>query len=431
LSIKETVGAFWVGWGIFQFLSGHRKRGILYALISGCYLILCIKFIIPAFSPENHYIYQSHFDYLGKTLLEIALSPILSPGAFFGALLAPKKLLLLSFLTLPFVPAIFTRPFWAGCCFVTMTFVFLRAGGTLINLHNQYTIEISIVLCLAFIAAVSDAYRNGANRGCRLLSTGIPEVDKPHLAWALLGSGLVASLGAHLFLAEAFYSKNSSNINTIMRRPDRTAIRKKVTELVTPGTILGTDERSGALMLASPFKIANIKYYPNCDYYFYDLSEFYGGISYDFHQKMLENPEFGLVWKSSASGADYYLFQRDAASKYPNPLHRRSEYQWHTIGQPLELAENNHLFSVHVRPIKVSGRLGLTVTFSVKAKIDSFYRINFYASNGQNFHYYRFLFADGIVPPKDINPGDSWQVELPLPPNWTTLHSCGCKITND
>ena len=428
LSIKETVGAFWVGWGICQFLSGHRKRGIIYALISGIYLICCVKFIIPAFSPSNQYIYQCYFDFLGGNLLEIAFSPVLRPAEFLEALIDSKKTLLLILIAFPLFPAIFNKPFWLGCCVVTMVFFFLLGTGDVINLYKQYTVEMSILFCLAFAAAISGAYHNGKIFWTRFLSLYLPEITSRHLAWALLASGLVSSISAHCFFAETIYGKSSSNLRFAMRFPDRTPIREKIIELVPSGALIGTDERSGALMIASGLRVSNIKHYPHCDFYFYDLSESYSGINYDFHQKLLKDPEFGLVWHSSAFIGNYYLFQRGATSEYPNPLRRLTEDEWNAAGPELKLPENNHLFAVKVEPKGTVGKLQLNLTICARAVVDKFYRVTVFVSDEQNTQHFRFLFANGFVTPADIKPGDVFQVELPLPSSWTRLHSFGCKI---
>ncbi|MDD2479895.1 MAG: DUF2079 domain-containing protein, partial [Victivallaceae bacterium] len=430
LSIKETVGAFWVGWGICQFLSGHRKRGVIYALISGVYLLCCIKLIIPAFSPANQYMYGSFFDFLGGNLLEIALSPILRPAAFWGALISPKKIMLLILIGIPLFPAIFSRPLWLGCCAVTVVFVFLHGIVDLINLQRQYTVEMSVLFCLAFVAAVSGAYRNGSGSWSRILSIYLPEVKSRHLAWALLASGLLASISAHCFLAENLYGKNSHRLRNVVRRPDRTSIRKKIIELVPSGVMIGTDERSGALMIASGLTVAKFTYYPHCDFYFYDLSDLDGGVNCDFHQKLLKDPEFGLVWYSSISGGNYYLFQRGVVSKYPNPLRRLSEDEWNASGPELKLPDNNHLFAVKVQPKETAGKLHLNLTIGSRTVLDKFYQVTVYASDGQNTQYFKFLFANGFVTPAEVKPGDVFQIELPLPPSWEKLHSCGCKIEN-
>ena len=213
-----------------------------------------------------------------------------------------------------------------------------------------------------------------------------------------------------------------------MRLPDRTPIRKKIIELVPPRAMIGTDVRSGSLLIASGLTVGGINYYPYCDFYFYDLSESHIGTSCDFHQKLLKNPEFGLVWYSSVSGGNYYLFQRGVVSKYPNPLRRLSEDEWNASGPELKLPDNNHLFAVKVQPKETAGKLHIKLTIGSRTVLDKFYQVTVYASDGQNTQYFKFLFANGFVTPADIKPGDVFQVELPLPSSWTRLHSFGCKI---
>ncbi len=431
LTIKETVGAFWVGWGICQFLSGHRRRGIIYALIGGSYLLLCMKLIIPAFSENEKYMFITHYQNLGDSIIEIMFSPFTRPGVFFGQLLGGRKMIMLLMFCLPLLPALFAKPLWIGCCGVIIGFVLLRSDGDLVNMYVQHTTEMTVLLCCAFVAAVSAAWRakKDTNLWNKFLCLGLPPVKGKRLAAALLLSGLFSVGCGYCFIAQTTFTKNFNSMKVMLEQPDRTAIREKVLELVPKGEMLGTDQRCGGLMLCSDLIITTAAFRLS-DYYFYDLYDTAGGAGYKFHRQMLEDPEMSLVWMYLSGRNNYYLFRRGGTSPYPYPFTARSEQEWQESDMPVALPGQQDLFELRVAPSREeNGRLSVYFSVRVKAELSDFYSIEAYVTyDDDRVMYYFIPLGYGITLPEKIKPGEVFQFQVALPPDCSMLLGAGCKI---
>ncbi len=425
LTIKETVGAFWIGWGVCQFLTGHKRRGLIYVLISGAYMFLCMKVIIPQFAVENAYLYTERYQALGSTMWEIALSPILRPGEFFSALLHPKKIMLLVLMIVPLLPAVLLKPFWLGSCAFLMTFFLLGQHGFRINLHIQYTVEATILFCLAYVAAISSVYRKDS-RWCRkIFCAWLQAPRRRHLAWALAAAGLTAAFLGHFFLAETFFGKYSSSLQRILMLPDKLYLRDKALESLNDNDLLGCNEHAGSLMFCSKIKVVRITK-PDCAAYFYDLGDVEVGPGYEFHSRMLNNPDYGLLWFDVGETTINYFFRRGAVSECRYKLKQMPPQEWDAQGHSISLAYFSDLFEVKVLPVPEQH----TVRFTVRAlkKMDRYYWLTAFAGHNGEEHYNNVLFGYGTMTPADINPGDIFQFDMPLPEHWPGVMQIGCKI---
>lgn len=430
LTIKETVGAFWVGWGIIQFITGHRKRGIIYAFIGGIYLICCMKLIIPAFSSGGGYLYQTHYEFLGNSLFEIALSPILRPCEFWGTLFQGKKLMQLFLLLLPFIPLIFSKSQWVACALVIWVFSLLSNHDNRINLHNQYTVELSIMICLAFIASISHYRRKPPDFLIKnLLLKGLPAPGRRHLIWNLTAACLFGAVIAYSFLAETPFNRFSDRIKFIKVANDRTPVREHVIKTVPPRSVLGCDERTGALMIGSNIKLTSLmKSYP-CDYYFYDLGAKGIGPGSGFHNDLLKNKNFNVIWTYSTINNFYFLLQRNVDAKYPTPMRTLSEEEWRQAGSPIQLATNQDLFQAKVLIYRnPENRLVMRFSILVGQELDKYYQISTYAANDGDTRYFKTILGYGVTPIDEIKPGTVFQFEVPLPANWNQIQQGGCKL---
>ncbi len=445
LTIKETVGAFWVGWGLCQILASLqpsvirnseavrlRRRGVVYSMIGGLYLLACIKIIIPYFAPESQYMYASRFSF-GDSLWEIALAPVLQPAAFFAHVFSPKKIMQALLLAVPLLPAILSRPLWVGCGAVLFVFMWMANGGILINLYNQYTVEMSILLCLAFAAALSQALRRGSGFCSGCLAVKLPEINRRHMGWALLGSSLLAVVLSHYMFAESAWGKNRETFEKLARRPDISFVREQALERIPAGALLGADERTGALMLGSKVKIGSLYVNSDCDAYLYDSGAKGIGPGSDFQRKMLEDPELGLTWMHLAGNNRFYLFQRGAESRYPYPFVTMDDAQWQDCGMRISLPENGDLFDVRVQPMQEEdGRISVLFSIRITAALKDFYLINAYISyDDDRKMFYSLPLGYGTVLPEKVKTGDVFHFKGLLPPGTGQLLGAGCVLAKE
>ncbi len=428
LTIKKTVGSFWVGWGICQFLTGHRKRGIIYALIGGLYLIFCLKFIIPYFSSNSGYLYQTTYAFLGDSIWEIALSPVLRPVAFWGMLLQEKNILLLLFLSAAFIPAILSKPFWVGCGAVVAAFALLYNSDARVNFYNQYTVELSILFCLAFIAAVSKYYRHEPDKFAKWFLLGLPPVKRYHFAWALLAAGIVSTLSSHFLMAEAIYTKNNSLTDYLLGLPDRTAIRSEISHMVPDGAFLScNNERLGSLMLGSGKKLTRGEQQKDCDYFLFDILDQNAGTGVELYHKMLTSPEFNIIWRRYADNNYYLLFKR-GAPPVSNNMKEMDAQEWIKTGSFLPLPSDQDTFEVRINYFNKNNRLVLQYSIKLLKEIHNYYKITTFAANNGQIQHQKTMFGDGLIPYDRMRPGTVFQFEMPLPENWSKFEQSGCKF---
>ena len=138
LTIQETVGVFWVGWGAVQFLSGKKKDGIIYAVIGAAFFIICIKLIIPACGVTQYIYVQERYSHLGAGIWEIIFSPVMKPYAFWGSFFTVKNLAVMLLLLAPAFMVAFNRPLLLLCSMPQLLFVFIQDNQEVINLCLQY-----------------------------------------------------------------------------------------------------------------------------------------------------------------------------------------------------------------------------------------------------------------------------------------------------
>ncbi len=102
LLCKETAAAATFGWGLYLVVfTPRRKTGVLVAIGSIVYLILCVKVLIPHYAAGVQYARFDLFGKLGGTLGELAISPLAEPYEFFSRFCRREVLFLLPTLLVP------------------------------------------------------------------------------------------------------------------------------------------------------------------------------------------------------------------------------------------------------------------------------------------------------------------------------------------
>jgi hypothetical protein len=174
LAVKETTAAAVLGWGLYVFLfERRRKLGAAISVTAIVYALICVAVIIPSFATSGQYDRVSMFEGLGDGPVAIVLSPILSPGEFFGRLVRPGAVhfVLLSLAPLAMMPLIGWRLALASLTTLLPVLLITNEEWLSIKFWNQATIL--PVLYLAGVAAV-------APRTTRATGEAAPRM----LAWA-------------------------------------------------------------------------------------------------------------------------------------------------------------------------------------------------------------------------------------------------------
>ncbi|MBO7328241.1 MAG: DUF2079 domain-containing protein [Lentisphaeria bacterium] len=160
LGIRETIGFMWVMWGIILLFDREKRRdGISLAVVSGVWTILLLTLIMPAIS--NHdYGHTVFFPHLGNSLAEVALSPVLKPGIFWGRLFSLHNLEFWSGLLLPFIFVLIVRPVYLLALLPDLVMISHDFRFDTQNLLRHYQIVPLLVLTIGAVESIACLYND-------------------------------------------------------------------------------------------------------------------------------------------------------------------------------------------------------------------------------------------------------------------------------
>ena len=426
LTIKETTGPFWLGWGICQILCGRKKWGIIYAIVGTLYFLLCIKLIIPTIAGTGTvYKYDSHYAALGSGMLDIAMSPVLRPAAFWGIIFTFKNLIFILLLLLPVFLSGFNKAVLLFSGAFQLLFVIIRGNQDLINLVAHYQTENVIMLNIVMVLGCAAAYHGSFGCWIRFIAKGL---DWPsnirRIGGAVIVGTLVAAGLSHYFYAQSVYGCYSLGI--ILRKPDCTEIIEEVKTIIPQGIDVAAHTRSGSWLM-----IRN-RIWPldsnKGDFVFYDMGD-QMRVHASFHARMLTDKSYGLIWFKVYKGHQFFIFQRGADSKYPWPLVKVTEQEWNTIPGKIRLPPESASFESKVQRVFVpNGKVSLNWQIRVLQKVDTQYDLEINASDGQKQFFWKIPFGYGYCLASMANPNEVFRFTLQCPAEWNTVTSVDIKI---
>ena len=299
LTVKESVAVFWVGWSFCMMLE-RRQEWRNYVLTGGIalgYFLLVTQWIIPGFS--GGYRYEDQYAALGGNLLEMALSPLLRPAAFWGTLIQEKNLFLVLFLLLPISYAV-------PAALLLVVLNMRRGNPEMVNFllhHNTECVAFLLALCVTSLAEPGTVISD------RIFFAGIQLPNAYRKRRALLGGVLVSTLMSYWFFAQGV--TGAANLRSLLERnPDCSEFFPEIRSQIRPGACFSGDNWSATmLMLRNRFVPWGS---PLADYYLY--GSWYLRYGQEQHRKMLQNPEYSLIlMRIVQPGAGFWLFRRGPA----------------------------------------------------------------------------------------------------------------------
>mgnify|MGYP000995713192 CR=1 FL=1 len=429
LLLKETNGASWFGWSICQLLGGERKRRktvICFGVTGVIWLILCMKWIIPAFRDDaGAYQYMSQFAALGNSIGEIAVSFISRPDVFWSRIFTAKNMIFLWALVLPVFIASFHRFAFILSGGVILVFLFLRGDQEMVNLNMWYQTEASCVLLVGAVLGLERVYRNGAASSVwgRIISAGMLRGKKRQRALQALSYALLLGCALSFYLfAQSFYGCNS--YDRIMSKPDCTPVVEQIKQIIPERAYMSADPRCAAHFILRN-RVEDLSLGGRGDWLLYDRSELVGPNSAK-HIEFLNRPDFRLVRYWFFKGHDYYLFQRGARKDIPSPLRMVTPQQWLEYGTPIPI--DNAFFEARGKFERVSGRLLFQCAVRCLKKPPDDYLLTVELFNQSAQHFWRIPFGYGIYPAPGANPGEVFQVALPIPEGWSQVSGANVEL---
>ena len=404
LTIKETVGIFWLGWGVVSFFEKRRRDGLLYGVIGATWFLFSIKVVIPFFSAGD-YIFYSQFEALGGGIFEILLSPITHPAEFWGQFLRVRNLQLVLLLLLPFFPGALNRPWLLGAGAILIGFNFIRGSETIVNLVHQYQIETISMFAIATVLGVRRVKAEG--RLARLLRWGLTGARLRNTRLAMTTGTLGCALFAHIFFAETFYGKN--NLQRLTLYSDASEVITEMQSLVPPGEPVNASQT-----LAPQFLFRNPLHgldRPEGKFLLYHIGDDSMHIPLQKHRETLQDPQWVLLWdKALEDGRTLFLFRRTASDGTISETVPAAE-----TTPRLPVVENEKAsasyFAASCRP---DGENTL-LTFQLLRPLPAFAQIHFKLLFPDNTAYFRsFFFANAALLPEQTPVGTTYELLLPV-----------------
>lgn len=406
LTLKETVGIFWFGWGVVSFLEKRRRDGILYGAIGLVWFLLCLKVFIPHFA-GNDYIFYGQFQELGGGITDILLSPFTRPAEFWGQVFRVKNLQFVLLLLLPFFPGALNRPWLLGAGAFLLGFNFIRGSETIVNLVHQYQVETVAMFAVALVLGVRRVRAEG--RLARLLSWQLTGARRQNTRLAMTAGTVGCALFAHIFFAESFYGKN--NFGRLSGFSDVREAVAGMRQQIPPG-----EPVNASLAVAPQFLFRNPLYGEACPegkFLAYHVGEDQMSFPLAKHREILRNPEWIPVRKELLDdGRTLFLFRRGGEPEKPDPKPETGRHAGSVPSAPVVAENGIRYFATSFRPEGDETR----IAFRLLRPLPGFARIYLQILFPEDMMYIRsFFFADAALLPEQTPVGTTYELPVPLP----------------
>jgi uncharacterized membrane protein len=165
--VKEDIALVAACFGLYVAVAHRRAAGLVLAGVATAAFGLLVWIVIPGWIQTPYFAVFNRWPHLGRTPLELVLSPVLQPAVFFGTLLQPERLGYLALLVVPLAGLPLLAPE------VLAVGILPLASNLLSSVEAQYTIRAHYTAALTAILVVASVV--GGRRACAWLErTGVP-----------------------------------------------------------------------------------------------------------------------------------------------------------------------------------------------------------------------------------------------------------------
>lgn len=387
LCVQETAAVLWFGYGIYLLTRKKYSAGLL--LAAGCplFFLLISHAVMPWVFEAVGNPQTFHYAQLGGSPMEIMLSPLLRPRAFFGTLCQMQNLYFLTALLLPLGGALSRRPLIIGA--PMLLGVLLQESPLIKNPAMQYGFELSVLLVGC---AVTDF--RGAKRDIR--------------RGAALRSAVFMTLLCAFFYARIPYGKYPAAV--LFRMPKANATIGYLRKFSTGDTRVLTTKR---LRLYHMFDRATApldgEWRVN-DTIVLDLDDAMEDVG-EARRRLLETPQAMPITSTNFYGSTFTVWKiaPPGVPRAPLPFMMRTTPQEFAAlgGRPLDSSDAN--FSLRLRQTAGRGtRLMIRLDRKIAYDVDVELR---FESGGQPIHR-RHPFGEGIRPAWAADPGETYVLDI-------------------
>jgi uncharacterized membrane protein len=182
--VKEDIALVAACFGVYVAAVHRRPVGLALAGAAAAAFGLLVWVVIPGWIQTPYFALFNRWPHLGRTPVELALSPLLQPAAFFGTLFQPERLGYLAMLVAPLACLPLLAPD------VLVVGIFPLASNLLSSAEGQYTIRAHYTAALTAVLIAATAV--GGRRAAAWL--GRVDVSQRCVLAGLAATTLVASL---------------------------------------------------------------------------------------------------------------------------------------------------------------------------------------------------------------------------------------------
>jgi len=337
LGVKETVAVFWGCLGLVHILQGRRRFGGAMLAISAVFFLVAVKLVLPHFAQDGVYAFANRFGGVGGSISELALAPILKPGAFWGELLKFENVCMLSCLFIPVTLVLSRMPLLAFSGAGILLFVCLKSDKGLGSVNSWYLAE---PLVAAYVGA---AYALAAKRGAwsglwrRLLYAGLPTGPGAAVNGALAGSFAASLLAFYVWSPFLPFGMNFMGRNLLA--DSRVWIVDELKAKIPPGAGLTASDR-----LAPHFLFRNAVSTcsePPREWVAMDLADILTDtVPWEtFRRRMLLSGSYKEVYISFSRGNAVVVFRAGANGGLPDGMRKIDGASWSSFGEAVDTGD--------------------------------------------------------------------------------------------
>jgi len=398
LFVQETAAVFWFGYAFVLAAEKKYKTAAALAVSMAVVFVVLSHWVIPGGATGmgangENYNQMFHFSQLGNTPLEVVLSPVLRPTAFFMTLFAVNNFEFVLFLLLPFV---FLLPYYPKLLLAGLPLlagVILQSSRDLQNVVLQYGVELNCLVIAAAIFGAAKLYADGNRRKLR-----------GALAAALFG---VAAL---FLLAGKSPTYGKYSFSMILERPECDKLMLFLRSCLPPGETVYAPQRIRAhLLFDNPTRDPKD---PAASGSIYILEVLPGTDDDQVRRKLFDDPTVIPVTCVNWYGHEFVVF-RKLAKVVPQPelpfLKAVTPEEFAAFGPPVE--SDSRDFRIRCRTTDRSVQL----LFLLTRKAEGDFRFRIEATRGAESVPRVITFANGLRSVSRVEPGTAFFAEIPLP----------------
>ncbi len=253
LLVQETVFIFWIGYGLYLLFTGRRLTGAILAVFSFSFFLFISTVVLPKIEGTSVYSQTVLFEKLGNTPIEILLSPLRRPEAFWPICFQWQNFAFLLTLLTPFFFCLWLFPAFMIVAVPLLAGVCLRPSPDVKNVVLWYGLEVT-TLFLAFTAINLRRIQEGNHSTLpELLNTGLKrKFPRRVIAGAAVSATVLTVLGSYCCFGMTAYS-GKYNYRRIASLPDGTTLIREIkSKIPAQSRILTTMRLRGHFLFEYP-----------------------------------------------------------------------------------------------------------------------------------------------------------------------------------